>query len=78
MLSVTSFRKLLIISLALLASGCGTGISSDRTIGKPCPPLASYSAGEQVAADRELGAIPPPCVVCGMLDDYGLMRDQCR
>jgi hypothetical protein len=47
-------------------------------VGKPCPPLASYSAEEQAAVDRELGAIPPPCVVCEMLNDYGLMRDMCR
>jgi hypothetical protein len=62
----------------MLASGCGTGISSDRTIGKPCPPLTSYTAEEQTAAAKELEAIPPPCVLCGFMDDYGLMRDQCR
>ena len=40
------------LALALLVSGCGT-IASERTVGKPCPPLAQYSAAEQSQAAAE-------------------------
>jgi hypothetical protein len=63
-------------------------------IGKPCPPLSSYTKEEQARACDELRAMCPalPAVAdCDqvrthcptlqipvMIDDYGLMRDQCR
>ncbi len=79
---MTSFKRLLIVSLATLASGCGmVHFEPARTIGKPCPALTTYTKDEQARAASELEdatKLFQPCVICGMVGDYGLMRDQCR
>lgn len=45
---------------------------------EPCPPLASYGAEEQARAAAELEALSTDSVLAMMLDDYLLLRDQCR
>lgn len=66
----------------LLASGCGMVRSEPASVvGKPCPPLVRYSAEEQTKAADELDALEKlyqPCVACGFIEDYGLMREMCR
>ena len=66
---------------AMALAGCGTGIFKPEpaaVIGKPCPPPKKYSTAEQLQAYQELQAIPEPCMVCDMIDNYALMREQCR
>ena len=78
---MTSLKKPLIIALALLATSCGTIRSEPQTLGKPCPPLKAYTAQETTKALGEYDWLRntfEPCVLCGMLDDFALMRDQCR
>lgn len=63
----------------MLGSGCDpVTFKPAFTFGKACPALTSYSKEEQAAADSELATIPPPCVTCRFMDDYLLLRDQCR
>lgn len=44
----------------------------------PCPPLKCYSEDEEQKAFQELQALPPDAQLRVMLDDYKLLRDQCR
>ena len=80
---MNSSKKLLAVALAMLLSGCATASFEPASIiGKPCPPLAEYTQPEQSKAADELDHVKqtqmPPCVLCLMMDDYGLLRDQCR
>ena len=65
--------------IILLLSACSAKqIEPATVVGKPCPPLKAYTCEEQAKAETEMSAIPEPCIVCAFMDDYGLLRDQCR
>lgn len=79
------------IALAMLAivsttalSSCGTAFRAERsrapaaTRAEPCPPLADYDAGEQARGASEYRALPDDAMLRRMIDDYLLLRDQCR
>lgn len=68
----------------MLLASCATGrseIEPARVLGKPCPPLAKYTREEQLEALAEYETIKQTfanCVICRLMDDYALMREQCR
>lgn len=78
---MNSYKLLPTLALATLLGACAMGVSRQEpatVLGKPCPPVKAYTKDEQAQAAKELAAIPPPCVLCGFMDDYSLMRSQCR
>lgn len=70
-----NWKRLCAVVLVTLVAGCASAPSDPK---KPCPPLSEYTDEEQAAADAELGQVPDPCTLCRFMDDYSLMRDQCR
>lgn len=70
----------LLFAAVLVVHGCSSGFEAAPapTPSLPCPPLAEYDAGEQARAKAEYDALAPDAMLRTMIDDYLLMRDQCR
>ena len=69
------------LATAILLSGCAQRISEPQVLGKPCPPLREWTQDEQNEALIEYMTLMQaydPCVLCQMLDQYSLLREQCR
>lgn len=43
-----------------------------------CPPVVTYTPGDQMRAAAEIEALPEDAVLDGMLRDYAVLRDQAR
>lgn len=64
---------------ALPLIACATVLSEPAPIEvRVCPPMAKYSAEEQVAASLELTILPSNSMLRQMMDDYGDLRARLR
>lgn len=78
---MTNSKRLLIVGLVMLSAACGVATfeaEPQSTVGVACPPLRTYTVEEQIEAADALAALGMENILRQFMDDYRLLREQCK